>query len=109
MLALNFYKIRTGIDIRPLDQGGTMESHVRFEQIIQTIQSKSEIEWMSDKVYEIEETDPSDLGAYKGKVLLYVFVFGLNKNTSSWTASALKTALGNMRPSMKLMNINPKA
>ena len=110
MLALNFYKIRTGLDIRPLDQGGDRESQLRYEQIIQTISANSEIEWIADRIYEIDEDNPIDLGFYKKvKIRLRVLVFGVNKRTSSWTASSLKMALGNMKLPYRLKELNPNA
>jgi len=111
MLALNFYKIRTGLDIKPTTQGGTFESNQRYEQIIQLISNQAEIEWMSDRVYELYEDNPTDLGAYieQENVKLYAFVFGLNKRTSSWTAGALRLALGNMKMPSRLINYNKDA
>lgn len=109
MLALNFYKIRTSLDIRPQSEGGNRESQFRYEQILQIISANCEIEWIADRVYEIDEENPTDLGAFDKNIHLYVLVFGVNRRTSSWTASALKLALGNMKLSYRLKEINPNA
>lgn len=110
MLALNFYKIRTGVDIRPITQGGSPESHARLDQIVQTISQRAELEYTADRVYETIEKSPIDLGAYKGKQLtIYVFIFGIDKTRSAWTAHELRQTLGNMHLTNQIANINPNA
>lgn len=110
MLPLNFYKIRTGIDIRPRNQGGTFESELRYEQIIQVVTQKAELEFLYPSILVVEEFNPSDLPFYNDKKIpLYVFIFAVNKNTSSWSASALKQALGNMKLSKRILDINNSA
>ena len=110
MLTLNFYKIRTGIDIRPITQGGSPESHARLDQIVQTISQRGDIEFTADRVYETIEKSPVDLGLYAGKQLtIYVFIFGIDKTRSSWTAHDLKMTLGNMRLTNRILEINPDA
>lgn len=110
MVSLNFYKIRTLIDIRPKDQGGNEESQIRYDQIIQTVSQRSEIEYIHPNVLMIEEVNPTDLYTEGNqKVKIYVFIFALNRHNSGWTASALKTELGNMRLQKKLTDLNEKA
>ena len=110
MLKLNFYKIRTGLDIRPLLQDGDNESQARYDQLIQTIGQKADIEYINPKILTVIEKSPADLGAYKGKQkTLYVMVFGIDKERSSWTGSDLKTTLGNMSLTVQLKNANEKA
>ncbi len=110
MLKLNFYKIRTGIDIRPLLKGGDEESQARYEQLIQTISQKADIEYLTGKILEVIEKSPYDLGAHKGKQLkIYILIFGVDKERSSWTGSDLKTTLGNMQLTARIKEINPEA
>ena len=110
MLSFNFYKVRTGIDIRPITQGGDPESHARLDQIIQTISQKAEIEFTAERVFETIEKNPADLGAYSGKQLtIYVFIFGVDKTRSAWTAADLKTTFGNMVLTQQVMNANESA
>ena len=110
MLSFNFYKVRTGIDIRPITQGGDPESHARLDQIIQTISQKAEIEFTAERVFETIEKNPADLGAYASKQLtIYVFIFGVDKTRSAWTAADLKTTFGNMVLTQQVMNANESA
>lgn len=110
MIELNFYKIRTTINILPKAQGGNDESQLRYDQIIQTISQRSDIEFTYPTILTVEETNPSDLLAHNGqKVLIYVMIFALNKNNASWTANSLKLELGNMRLSKRILDINPNA
>jgi hypothetical protein len=110
MLPLNFYKIRTGLDIRPITQGGDEESQMRYDQIIQTIDQKAQIEYINSNILEVIEKSPADLGAYDGTQLkIYVVVFALNKERSAWTASDLTTTLGNMTTPAKIKQSNPNA
>lgn len=110
MLSLNFYKIRTGLDIRIVSQGGTLESSLRYDQIIQTIQQRSEIEWLSDNIFQIIERGPADLKAYSDTQLtVYILIFALDKSKSSWTASDLTKELGNMRLTSRILDENPDA
>ncbi len=108
MLAFNFYKIRTGLDIRPVSQGGDPESQARYDQLLQTIGQRAEIEYTAERVFEHEEV-PSDLGAYKKKTKIYIFIFGIDKTRSSWTAHLLNLAFGNMYLSGPIINANPDA
>jgi len=108
MLALNFYKIRTGLDVRPLSEGGNPESQARYDQLLQTIGQRAEIEYIAERVFEHEEI-PSDLGAYKKKTRIYVFIFGIDKTRSSWTAHLLNLAFGNMFLSGQITIANPDA
>lgn len=108
MLAFNFYKIRTGLDIRPVSQGGNPESQARYDQLLQTIGQRAEIEYIAERVFEYEEV-PSDLGAYKKKTNIYVFIFGIDKTRSSWTAHLLNMAFGNMYLSGPITSANPDA
>lgn len=108
MLALNFYKIRTGLDIRPLSQDGNPESQARYDQLLQTINQRAEIEYIAERVFELEEK-PSDLGAYKNKTRIYIFIFGIDKTRSSWTAHLLNLAFGNMYLSGPITIANPDA
>ncbi len=108
MLALNFYKIRTGLDIRPVSQGGDPESQARYDQLLQTIGQRAEIEYIAERVFEFEE-NPSDLGAYKNKTRIYIFIFGIDKTRSSWTAHLLNLAFGNMYLSGPITIANPNA
>lgn len=106
MLALNFYKVRTGLDIRPIAQDGDAESQARYDQILQTIGQRGEFEHITG-VFKTIEKSPTDLGAYNGKQLtIYVLVFGVDKNRSSWTGSDLKTTLGNMVATPRLTEAN---
>ena len=98
MLDLNFYKVRTGLDIRPIKQGGDEISQQRYNQIIETITQKAELAYIAANIFEVIEKGPKDLGAYAGKQrTIYVLIFGVDKSRSGWTASDLKTTLGNMR------------
>jgi len=107
MLNLNFYKVRTGLDIRPISQEGDAESQARFDQILQTVAQKSEIDYINPNIFTIIEKSPADLGAYKGKQkTLYVMVFGLDKDRSAWTGSDLKMTLGNMSATVSLKKAN---
>ncbi len=109
MLALNFYKIRTGLDIHPIDQGGNLESQARYDQILQTIGQRGEFEHIS-KVFKTIEKSPADLGAYvKRQRTIYVLIFGVDKNRSGWTGSDLKMTMGNMITMPKVLEINPDA
>ena len=110
MLSFNFYKVRTGIDIRPITQGGDPESHARLDQILQTISQKAEIEFTAERVFETIEKSPIDLGEYFGNQLpIYVFIFGVDKTRSSWTASDLTRTFGNMALTVQITNTNPDA
>lgn len=110
MLTLNFYKIRTSFDIRPIGQEGNAEASARYEQIIQTILQKAEIEYMSPRIHEVIEKSPADLGAFKGnQKKIYVFIFGVDKERSGWTASDLKQILGNMQLTAAIKEANPEA
>lgn len=110
MLHLNFYKVRTGLDIRPLSQDGDAESQARYDQILQTIGQKADIEYLNPSILTVIEKSPADLLAYKGKQkTLYVMVFGIDKERSAWTGSDLKTTFGNMSPTMQLKNVNENA
>jgi len=110
MLNLNFYKIRTGIDIRPLTNNGNDESNIRFEQIIQTISQKAEIEYLNPNILTVIEKSPVDLNAYKGnQKTIYILVFGIDKERSAWTASDLKITLGNMSNPFSLIQKNNDA
>ena len=110
MLKLNFYKIRTGFDIRPLLQEGDAESQARYTQLIQTISQKADIEYFNNKILEVIEKSPYDLGVYKGKQLkIYILVFGVDKERSGWTASDLKQTLGNMQLTAAIKEANPEA
>lgn len=110
MIPLNFYKIRTGVDIRPIKQGGNEESQLRYEQILQTISQKAEIEYLNSQIIVVEEYKPADLLYYSNeKVSIYIMIFAVNKNNSSWTASDLKNTLGNMRISKNMKDINKYA
>lgn len=110
MLSLNFYKIRTGLDIRPLRQGGDAESQLRYDQIIETISGKASIEYIHAGILHTQEKTPRDLGAYKSKdIKVWVLIFGIDKDRSSWTASDLKTTLGNMKNNAKIKLANPDA
>lgn len=110
MLHLNFYKVRTGIDIRPLNQGGDEISQIRYDQILQTIGQKAELDYISPKVLSIIEKSPVDLGAYTGnQKTLYILVFGIDKERSSWTGSDLKTTFGNMSLPSSIRDIDPDA
>ena len=110
MLALNFYKIRTGLDIRTLAEGGDTESQARYDQLIQTILQKAELEYIAKQIYETIEKSPADLGAYKGKQRkIYILIFGVDKERSGWTASDLKQTLGNMQLEYKIKEANEEA
>jgi len=110
MLNLNFYKIRTGLDIRPLSQEGDAESQARYNQLIQTIGQKADIEYLNTNILTVIEKSPADLGAYKGKQkTLYVMIFGLDKERSAWTGSDLKTTFGNMSLTVQLKEANENA
>jgi len=110
MLKLNFYKIRTGLDIRPLPQDGNAESQARYDQILQTIGQKADIEYLSPNVLTVIEKSPVDLGAYTGKQkTLYVMIFGIDKERSAWTGSDLKTTFGNMSITTQLKIANENA
>jgi len=110
MLVLNFYKIRTGIDIRPISQGGSSESQARYNQIIQTIAQKADIEFLHPQIFTVIEKSPADLGAYIGKQLkIYILIFGVDKTRSAWTGSDLKTTLGNMHLTSTILEANPEA
>lgn len=110
MIPLNFYKIRTGLDIRPLLQGGDQESQLRYDQLLQTIGQKSEIEFLSSNVLIVEEKSPADLKYYqRTKVVIYILIFALNKNTSSWTATDLKQSFGNLQITKKIKDLNEYA
>lgn len=110
MSRLNFYKIRTGLDIRPMSQDGDDESQARYNQIIQTIGQKADLEYINQTIFTIIEKSPADLGAYKGKQkTLYVFIFGIDKERSAWTGSDLKTTLGNMSITAQIRDINKDA
>ncbi len=108
MLAFNFYKIRTGLDIRPVSQGGNTESQARHDQLLQTIGQRAEIEYIAERVFEHEEI-PSDLGAYKKKTKIYIFIFGIDKTRSSWTAHLLNQVFGNMYLGSPIKDANPDA
>ena len=110
MLALNFYKIRTSFDIRPTSQEGDAESQARYNQLIQTILQKTEIEYFSPRIHEVIEKSPADLGAFKGnQKKIYILVFGVDKERSGWTASDLKQTLGNMQLTSTIREANPEA
>ena len=110
MLNLNFYKIRTSFDIRPLSQDGDAESQARYDQIIQTIGQKAELEYINKDILTVIEKSPADLLAFTGKQkTLYIMIVGLDKERSSWTASDLKTTLGNMTLTVSIRDANPKA
>lgn len=110
MLALNFYKIRTSFDIRPISQEGNVESQARHTQLIQTILQKAEIEYMSPRIHDVIEKSPSDLGAFKGnQKKIYILIFGVDKQRSGWTGSDLKQTLGNMQLTGAIREANPKA
>lgn len=110
MLALNFYKIRTGLDIRPIKEGGNVESQARYDQIIETIAGKASLEYVHPSVLHVTEKTPKDLGAYKSKQLkVWILIFGIDKERSSWTASDLKTTLGNMKNNAKIKMANTDA
>lgn len=110
MLELNFYKIRTGLDIRPLAQEGNTESQARYNQLIQTVSQKADIEYLNGRILEVIEKSPYDLGVYKGKQLkIYIFVFGVDKGRSGWTGSDLKQTLGNMQLAAAIREANPEA
>jgi hypothetical protein len=110
MLPLNFYKIRTGLDIRPKAQGGDDESQLRYDQILQIIDQKAQIEYINNNVLEVIEKSPADLGAYRGTQLkVYVIIFAVNKDRSAWTASELTQTLGNMYIPSQVKRFNDDA
>lgn len=110
MLALNFYKIRTSLDIRPLKQDGDAESQARYDQLLQTMAQKADIEYLAKQVLEVVEKSPADLGAHKGRQLtVYILIFGVDKTRSSWTGSDLKTTVGNMQLTAAIKEANPDA
>lgn len=110
MLNLNFYKIRTSLDIRPLKQEGDAESQARYDQIIQTVGQRADIEYINKDILTVIEKSPADLGAFKGKQKkLYIMVIGLDKERSGWSASELRTTLGNMVLTVTIKETNPKA
>ena len=55
MLKLNFYKIRTTIDIRPIDQDGDAESQARYDQILQTIGQKAELDYIHEDILTVSK------------------------------------------------------
>ena len=110
MLHLNFYKVRTGLDIRPLNQGGDKVSQIRYDQILQTIGQKAELDYINPTVLTVIEKSPADLGAYNGnQKTIYILVFGIDKERSSWTGSDLKTTFGNMLLPSSIHNLDPDA
>ncbi len=110
MLALNFYKVRTSLDIRPLKQGGDDESQARYNQLLQTVSQRADIEYLGKQILEIIEKSPADLGAHKGRQLtVYILIFGVDKTRSSWTGSDLKTTVGNMQLTAAIKEANPDA
>lgn len=110
MLTLNFYKIRSGLDIRPLNQEGDDESQARYDQILQTVAQRGEMEYISDKVFIKIEKIPSDLGAYqKTQLPIYILILGIDGDRSSWNADELKLALYTMRLNDHILKANPDA
>ena len=110
MLKLNFYKIRTTIDIRPIDQGGDAESQARYDQILQTIGQKAELDYIHEDILTVIEKSPADLGGFKGKQkTIFILIIGLDKERSAWTGSDLKTTLGNMALTVQIKDANINA
>lgn len=110
MLSLNFYKVRTSLDIRPVKQGGDSESQARYDQLLQTVSQRADIEYLANQILEIIEKSPADLGAHKGRQLtIYILIFGVDKTRSSWTGSDLKTTVGNMQLTAAIKEANSEA
>jgi hypothetical protein len=110
MLRLNFYKIRTTMDIRLMKQGGDAESEARYNQILQTIGQKAELDYICNDILSVIEKSPADLGGFVGKQkTIYIMIVGLDKERSSWTGSDIKTTLGNMALTKQTKDANPDA
>ena len=93
-----------------MKQDGDVESQARYDQIIKTIGQKAEIDYINKDILTVIEKSPADLGAFKGKQkTLYIMIFGIDKERSAWTASDLKTTLGNMTLTVQIKEANPRA
>lgn len=93
-----------------MKQGGDAESEARYNQILQTIGQKAELDYICNDILSVIEKSPADLGGFVGKQkTIYIMIVGLDKERSSWTGSDIKTTLGNMALTKQTKDANPDA